>query len=294
MTNCNPSSFNLYNNVQNAIDCTIASQGPNVSSLGQAVILADLNAKEPYVSMNKLLSSKYVKCDHTIPVTKQIAAAKAFYEVSGYKPLDLNNIFNKIFESECGQLNANALYFFVSVFILLVILIWIMVSTKLINALTGLYLTLITFIVLYYFSVIYRISLRTSLQKRNEYIHSKIDEAQTNFESSIAYYPQTLYAIASAVMNGCDGWTCNEEEPNIVEGKKYESGSESGSDIEWDTWSEKESSSEDVWEGREGTESEEVFMKSTEEEEVIEVVSTLRQINNHKMFGAYDEDYTSE
>ena len=97
------------------------------------------------------------------------------------------------------------------IFILSLIAIWLMVGFSWFNWIVGLYLTVLTFVVLYAFAIFYRIHASDYLYNQNKKLQNDATNAQKNFENSIAYWPQGMFAVACAVTStGTTGWVCNE------------------------------------------------------------------------------------
>ena len=95
VTGCTGGDFDLYNQVQRAIDCTIASEGPeNVTSLGRASVQSDINDRPPFSCMRELLTGQYSECGMEIPSNLRRDAYEAFSEVTGYKPINLSQVFD--------------------------------------------------------------------------------------------------------------------------------------------------------------------------------------------------------
>ena len=100
------------------------------------------------------------------------------------------------------------------VVIVVLIIIWMMVGFHWINWVIGLFFTVLVIVILYGFSILYRIHFQNYLRSRNKVIQNQSTIAQQSFENSIAYWPQGLFAAACAVT--CDGttgcWSCNEND----------------------------------------------------------------------------------
>lgn len=204
VTGCTENDINLYNQIQQAVECATNS-GP----LSQAVILAETAKKPPVSCMIDLITGEYSDCDVEIPNDKRKAAYDAFTEVTGFKPYNFNKIINDFNEREKKILNFGAFYMFFPIFLLSIIAIWLMVGFGWLNWVIGLFLTVISFVVLYGFSVIYRVQVQNSLTSFTD--ESQQLQQESNFEDSIAYWPQGLFAVACAVTaTGGTGWTCNE------------------------------------------------------------------------------------
>jgi hypothetical protein len=211
VTGCTAGNFDLYSEVQTAIDCTIASEGPsNVSSLGLATLLAEIADQPPISCMINLITGQLAGCGTSIPDAKRQAAFNAFYEITGYNPLNLNN-FN---EDQKTLLNFNVYYIIFPVILTFWIAIWLMVGFGWIAWAAGLFLSVLTVIILYGFSIIYRIQVENFLNST----HPQLPVSAGNFEDNLAYWPQGLFAAACALTasTGTTGWTCNPPIPQEI------------------------------------------------------------------------------
>lgn len=211
VTGCTAGDIELYNQVERSIECAIASEGPNVGPLGQAYVLGEVASRPPISCMIDLVTDPNSECGVEIPSNKRKAAFNAFSEVTGYKPINLSQSFNHITSTQKKILNFNAFYIFFPIFLLGLIVIWLMVGVGWIDWIVGLFLTALSFLILYGFSMAYRIHAQNFLNNENNQLQNDANAAQTNFENSIAYWPQGLFAVACAVTaTGGTGWTCNE------------------------------------------------------------------------------------
>jgi len=215
VTGCTAGNLELYNQVQNAIDCTIGSEGPNVSSLGQAVLLADIANQPPVSCMLNLLKGQYSDCGTTIPSNLRKAAFDAFTEVTGFKSFNNNQAFNIINSDQKAIVNCTAFYFFIPMLILLFIGVSLLVGFSWINWVAGLFLIVLIFIILYGATIAYRIKLLGYLNTNNNQLQQDVTNTQNNFENSVAYWPQGLFAVACAITatGGTGSWSCNEVNP---------------------------------------------------------------------------------
>ena len=207
---CTAGNMELYNQVQHSIDCAIASEGSNVSSLGQATLLATEMNQVPFSCMTNLLTGPFSECGSEIPVSRREAAWNAFSEVTGYRPVDLNQAFTTLSDQQKQIINFTAFYMFVPIFVVITLGICFMIAAGWINGYTGLFLIGLLFIILYGFSVLYRVFVLDFLSSEHQQLQNNIAAAQDNFQNTIAYWPQGLYAVACAVTaTGTTGWTCN-------------------------------------------------------------------------------------
>lgn len=212
VTGCSPESLQLYNDVQHAIDCTIASEGPlAVSSLGKASIQAGINDQPPFSCMTQLLTGPLAACNVNISQDLRDRAAQAFKNVTGLRTLDGTNITNVLNNEQIQISNLNVIYFYLPIFIILFIGIWLMVGFGWILWSSGLFLTVFLFAILYMFSIFYRIQVKSLVNNQTNSINNSLIQYQTNIDNSIAYWPQGLYAVAcSLTENGSTGTTGTE------------------------------------------------------------------------------------
>jgi hypothetical protein len=174
-----------------------------------------LPTTQPISCMLELLTGSYSECGSNIPNDKRQAAYNAFVEITGYKPVDWNHLFNDINEDQKTILVFNSFYIFVPILIIILIAIWMMVGFGWFNWVIGLYLTISAILILYMFSIIYRIHVQTYLDSKLSQRESDINDSQHNFENSVAYWPQGLFGVACAVTaTGSTGWICNEPATN--------------------------------------------------------------------------------
>jgi len=216
-TGCTESDMTLYNQVEHAIDCAIAAEGENVTSLGKSIILADIASKSPISCMIDLMTGPYVDCGSEIPEDKRKNAYDAFSDVTGFKQINYTEIFNNLNNQQKDILNFNAFYIFIPVLLLSLIVIWLMVGFYWIDWIAGLFLSGLAFIMLYGASMLYRAHGQQSINNNASKIQSEINTYQENFQNSVAYFPQGMFSVACAVTasTGTTGWRCNPP-PNVL------------------------------------------------------------------------------
>lgn len=211
ITGCTGGDQELFNQVQKAAVCSCGSEGIGGGPLCAALAAGEVVTQQPFSCMIDLINN-YANCDENISSSKRRAAYEAFSDVTGYKPADLNKIFNTINDDFESLVKFNVFYMFMPVLILLLIIIWLMVGFRWMDWPLGLFFTVLVIVILYGFSIVYRIHFQSWIDSRNTTIQNQATIAQKSFENSIAYWPQGLFAAACAVT--CDGttgcWTCNE------------------------------------------------------------------------------------
>lgn len=167
--------------------------------------------EEPFSCMIDLINNS--KCGQTIPVDKKMKAAKAFAEVTGYTPPDYNIIFAAIYSQMQSAVDFNSGYLYSPVMVLSLGFIWLGVGFGWFNWVVGMFLSLMAFVVLYGFSVAYRIHAKTWLREKEATNLAFIQGLQDSFNDSVAYWPQGLFAVACAIEchhDDEDCWKCND------------------------------------------------------------------------------------
>lgn len=211
VTGCTAGDTETYNAVEHAIECAIASEGPNAGPLGQSLILAETASQPPLSCMIDLVTGSDVDCGAEIPADKREAAFNAFTEVTNFQPINVGTIFSEITDEQRNILNLTAFYIFFPSFLFVLVAIWLMVGFNWFTWPAGLFLSVLTFIILYGFALLYRTQVYNFLLTQNQQWQEQAANIQSNFENSVAYWPQGLFAVACAVTaTGGTGWTCNE------------------------------------------------------------------------------------
>lgn len=186
----NTEEMDLYNKVEKCILRAIDSKGGNVGPLGQAV----LNNKNPISSLGL---GPYFQS--SIPEDKLRNAYETFTNITGYQPLEINKSIINMNHTQKEFAEINLFYLFFPSFILFTIIIWVMVIQGSLNWVAGLFLTILVFIILYSFVIAYRIQLDNFHNKHHQEIILQFEEAQTNYENSLAYWPRGLFEVASNI-----------------------------------------------------------------------------------------------
>lgn len=205
VTGCTAGDAELYNAVERSIECSIASQGPNVGPLGQSLLLAEAASQPPLSCMLNLARSP---CDE-IPEDRRRAAYNAFTSVTRLQPVQLDTFFSQVTEEQRQVLNFNAFYIYFPLFVVIIIGLWLMVGFNWISWPVGLFLSVLMFIILYAFSILYRIQVYNVLSNQDSIWQTNATNIQSNLANSVAYLPQGLFA-ASCAVTGDDSWSCNQ------------------------------------------------------------------------------------
>lgn len=165
--------------------------------------------EEPFSCMIDLINNS--KCGQAIPADKRMKAAQTFAEVTGYTPPDYNVIFTAIYSQMQSAVDFNSGYLYSPIMVLSLGFIWLGVGFGWFNWVVGIFLSLMSFVVLYGFSVAYRVHAKTWLREKEAENLAYIQTIQASFANSVAYWPQGLFAVACAIE--CDGdncWKCND------------------------------------------------------------------------------------
>lgn len=212
-TGCDP---NLFAQVQNAINCQCNILGPTggIDTLCHAAYAGQIATTEPFISMIDVIANQSC-CGQKYTETIEDAAAQAFSDVTGYKPVNLDTAFDTLQHQGQIILEFNSFFFFMPVLILILIVIWLMVGFRWINWVVGLFATTLSIVVMYGFAIAYRVSALRYLNEQGIIVKQNLQNAQNNFHNSIAYWPQGLFAATAAIANNGDpsSWTCNNCNP---------------------------------------------------------------------------------
>ena len=197
-------SLEILNEVQNAINCNCTG---STGSLCDLVNAAAIINQVPLSCMTNLLTGEFSQCGAIISDAQRQAAFNAFTDITGFKPVDLNQAFSIITEDEKKVLAFTAFYIFFPLGLIILIGIWILAIVGTFTWPLALFLSIFLFIILYLLSIAYRNQAEHSLNSRNTQLRTIVSESQTNFQNSVALFPQALYAIACAITG--NGWRCN-------------------------------------------------------------------------------------
>lgn len=208
-TGCDP---DVALEVQQALDCSFNEQTLATGPLRSAMTAGEIINQLPFSCMIDLINSTYSNCGEDIPENKRQAAYNAFTDITGYKPADLTKVFGTINNDFYAMINFNSFYMFFPTFFIILIAIWLMVGFNWMAWPVGLFLSVLVAVILYVFSILYRIHAQSYFLGQNNTIENEGINAQRNLENSIAYWPQGLFAVACAVTctGGTGCWSCNQ------------------------------------------------------------------------------------
>jgi hypothetical protein len=201
-----------FHAIQNDILNCCGREGPDHNPLCKAVNSGEIVSRPPYNCMINLID-KYCTEGQTISDEQKKAAFNAFSDTTGFKPMDLTKIVNNLANQGNNLANFNSFYMFMPITILLIIFIWLMVGFKRINWALGLFATVFVIVILYSFSIAYRLNVQTYVRNRQSSLNNEIEQAEENYRNSVAYWNQGLFAAACAVTctGGTGCWSCQKK-----------------------------------------------------------------------------------
>ena len=206
---CDDDTYQLYDNVQKSVDCVLKNKSKCVKAGSLAYSVNIANTK-PISCMLDLLTGHYADCDVTIPIEKRQEAFKTFQKITGYKPFNIEKFFNDFTDHQNTVLNYNAFYIFIPTLILTLMIILFFIIIKFINWVDGLYLVAIALIILYGFSISYRMTSGNYIDKNITSLKNTAIAYETHYEDSFAYWLQGFFAMAcNLTSKDGKGWTCN-------------------------------------------------------------------------------------
>lgn len=208
----------LYDRMQQAIDCVCTTDNSGTTgSLCQAVKAGNLINTVPFSSMVDLITGPYSECGAVIPEDKRQEAYNTFVSITGYKPFDstdLSQIVSLINDNRKSMANFTAVYIFLILFTLCAIVILLLVLFELTSWPVGLLLLVLVFFILFTLSLVYSFSAQKMIDNNSTQVTNTISNNSNNFQNTVAYWPQGLFGVASALTNSATGgtgavWPCN-------------------------------------------------------------------------------------
>lgn len=205
----------ISGNLQNYCG-SVGASDPVCAGIAGGNAAYDFTTTKPFSCVVDMVKN-YMCCGGTLTQEQKSAAYQAFTNVTGFRPFDNVGLLNSEQSQADTIFNANSFYIYVPVMLLIIIIIWIFVGTGRMSWAVGAFFTVLTIIILYGFSVAYRIAVKNSYRKYYELQVNRARAAQNSYENGVAYFLQGIMASACAVTcNGeCptgDCWTCNEPE----------------------------------------------------------------------------------
>ena len=179
-------------------------------SLCKAMTVGDLAYEQPISSMIDLISNN-MECGVPLTEEQKTNAYNAYLKVTGLTEVDYEKIIKTVQNEFAYLFRFNSFYMFLPITILVTIIVWLMVIVGWITWPVGSFITTLVWIILYGASVAYRIHLTSMLRSRFKVLFDDASKAQKSRQDSVAYMPQALFAVASAITTPGSGpqWYCN-------------------------------------------------------------------------------------
>lgn len=127
------------------------------------------------------------------------AAFDAWAATTGFSAPDYVAVFDSMTHQQQAIVNFTSYYAYAPTLILSLIMIWLAVIFCWINWKTGLFFSVLAIVVLYGFSVLYRFTAKQWLSEQNKASASVALRLESQFENSIAFWPQGLFDVACAI-----------------------------------------------------------------------------------------------
>lgn len=212
---CPPDTSTIFTNIKSSLECSCNLPENSNTPLCLALKSGQLLNTTPFKCMIDVIE-KHSTCGTTLtPETKQ-AAYQAFTDVTGYKPLDMQTVFETLNKDTYTIVTYTAFYIFMPVLLLFLIIVWLMVGFQWIHWPLGIFITVLAFVVLYGFSIGYRINAQNYLNQQTEALKNLSISADENLKTTIAYLPQGQYAVACSIASNGNpnAWKCNKQPNN--------------------------------------------------------------------------------
>ena len=203
---CKPS--NQFENIQNTVND--ACINTNNASLCRAIRAGEVVEQIPFKCfVDTIRNNSY--CGMELDKKTRDRAFEAFTDVTGYEPFDLEQLFENLYDQNNAIILFNTFYMFMPVLILILVAIWVMVGFRKMHWGMALLASELAIVILYGFSIVYRINAQIYLRNRNNKELERVKESQDNYQNSIAYLPQAMMAVSCAVSSGGaeNSWECN-------------------------------------------------------------------------------------
>lgn len=211
----------MYERMQQAIDCVCGTTGTTsttgaTGSLCQAVQASNLVNTAPFKSMIELITGPYSTCGAVIPPEQRQAAYDSFTSITGYTPPNLTKLVTVISNSQKNLANYTALYVFLILLTIAIIVLVMLVLVGVFTWSTGIILAVVAFLIIYSISLAYSFGAQRMINDQSSQILDAVTNEQSNFQNTVAYWPQGLFGIASALTaTGTTGiWPCNTTSTN--------------------------------------------------------------------------------
>lgn len=217
----------MYERMQDAIDCVCNGASGPTGSLCQAVQASNLLNTVPFTSMVELITGPYSICQSVIPPEHRQAAYDSFVSITGYTPPNLTQVVTTISNNQKSLANYTALYVFLILLMLAIIILAILVLVSVLTWPMGIIIAVLIFLSLYTISLAYTLGAQRMIDDQSSQILETVTNEQSNFQNTVAYWPQGLFGIASTLTatgaTGATGiWPCNTGAKEVADGKVEE------------------------------------------------------------------------
>lgn len=192
---------------------TVGLTDPTCAALAGGTLVNNVVTVPPVACVLEHIET-YMCCDSTLSEQQKTAAYEAYVNATKYTPLSMVDFINDEQLQSNRAVTLNAVFFFVPVMLLILIIIWIFVGTGHMNWPMGIFFSLLTIIILYGFSVAYRVTARNSYDRYYSNQLKRAKDAEIGYRNGVAYMLQGLLAASCAITSDgtCAGgscWTCN-------------------------------------------------------------------------------------
>lgn len=214
----------LFDQVQAAVDNCCGSEGTNNNSLCKAAAVGELAFEKPISCMLDLITN-HMYCGQEFTQQQMTNAYNTYVDVTGFKPFNLPNAFKTLNNQTNAMISFNAFYIYGPIALLMIIVVWLLAGFQWINWVVALYFTILIIVVLYGFSIAYRIHAQSNMNKRFTTLETEAHTSQQAYENSISKIPNAMLAVACSLTasGGTGYWECNPEEtpcPPCVNGTR--------------------------------------------------------------------------
>lgn len=202
----------LFASIENVAEncCSAGSTG----SLCAAIASGKVWSSSPFNALIDVIMH-YSNCDQELSADARQAAMNAFIEVTGWNTSAQTTYDDSIEKTFHDVVNVTSLYIFLPTFILVVVAVWFMYGFGWMTWPAALFFTVLAFVILYAFSILYRTHAQQIVRKKREDLRTASTVLQSNLESGIVYLPQGLFAVASSISSkDGTGWICNKNAQN--------------------------------------------------------------------------------
>lgn len=166
----------------------------------------------PPLSCVQNLITNNMYCGQQFTEQQKIDAYQKYVAVTGYTPIDWNVVFQALNEAQNINTSFNTWYTYLPIGLIFLVMVWLAAGFKMITWAVGVYLTVLIVVVLYTFSIIYRLHVQNNMGQRFSSLEQQAEKKQLEYENSVAKIPQALLAVACSLTGG--NWECNDPNGN--------------------------------------------------------------------------------